>query len=413
MEQITTVGIDLAKNVFSLNGVDGAGRVVLRRTVRRDQLLEVVARLSSCLIGMEACSGAHEWGRRFQAFGHTVRLMAPKFVAPYRKSGKNDGNDAEAICEAVTRPNMRFVPVKSAEQQALLALHRVRQGFVVERTATINRLRGLMSEFGVVLPLRSMTVRRQAAAAAETLPELACRAIGDLLEQLRLLDERIGGYDREIEAQARLCQPAQRLMKIRGIGPTTALAIVATVGNAREFKNGRQFAAWIGLTPSQYSTGGKSPSWAHQQARRCLPSQSARAGGALGAQQRRQASGPHVALDTGTTAAPRLLPNAGGDCQQERAHRLGAARQKRDTAPGLNTNGFHDCYDDDETVTPAPGNPDQTRRRQSTPTNERGPGVRLSSGPEHTNAHKQAGYSDAVRSSIVTTDTVAETGKSL
>ena len=129
MEQITTVGIDLAKSVFSLHGVDGAGRVVLRRTVRRDQLVATVAALSPCLIGIEACSGAHEWGRRFQGLGHTVRLMAPTFVAPYRKSGKNDGNDAEAICEAVTRPNMRFVPVKSAEQQALLALHRVRHGF--------------------------------------------------------------------------------------------------------------------------------------------------------------------------------------------------------------------------------------------------------------------------------------------
>jgi transposase len=257
MEKITTVGIDLAKSVFSLHGVDGAGRVVLRRAVRRDQLVEVVAGLSPCLIGMEACSGAHEWGRRFQEHGHTVRLMAPKFVAPYRKSGKNDGNDAEAICEAVTRPSMRFVPVKSIEQQALLTLHRVRQGFVVERTATINRLRGLLTEFGVVLPLRSITVRRQAAAAAESLPDLARRAIGDLLEQLRVLDERIDAYDREIQAQAKMCEPAQRLMKIRGIGPTTALAIVATVGNAREFKNGRQFAAWIGLVPGQYSTGGK------------------------------------------------------------------------------------------------------------------------------------------------------------
>ena len=219
--------------------------------------MEVVAQLPPCVIGLEACSGAHEWARRFGAFGHNVKLMAPKFVAPYRRGGKNDGNDAEAICEAVTRPSMRFVPVKSAEQQALLAMHRVRQGFVVERTATINRLRGLLSEFGVVLPLRSVTVRRQAAAAAENLPELARRAIGDLLDELRVLDERIGGYDREIEAQAKLCEPAQRLMKIRGIGPTTALAIVATVGNAREFKNGRQFAAWIGLVPGQYSTGGK------------------------------------------------------------------------------------------------------------------------------------------------------------
>jgi transposase len=206
---------------------------------------------------MEACSGAHEWGRRFQEHGHTVRLMAPKFVAPYRKSGKNDDNDAEAICEAVTRPSMRFVPVKSIEQQALLSLHRVRQGFVVERTAIINRLRGLMSEFGVVLPLRSVVVRRHAAAAAEVLPELARRVVGDLLEQLRLLDHRIDGYDREIAVQARLCEPARRLMKIRGIGATTALALVATVGNAREFKNGRQFAAWIGLVPEQYSSGGK------------------------------------------------------------------------------------------------------------------------------------------------------------
>jgi transposase len=257
MEQITTVGIDLAKSVFSLHGVDAKGKTVLRRTVRRDRLVETVAGLSPCLIGMEACSGAHEWGRRFQGHGHTVRLMAPKFVAPYRKSDKNDGNDAEAICEAVTRPSMRFVPVKSVEQQALLALHRVRQGFVVERTAIINRLRGLMTEFGVVLALRSVTVRRQAAQAAEALPELARGAIGDLLEQLRRLDERIEAYDKQIEAQARLSESARRLMKIRGIGATTALAIVATVGNAREFKNGRQFAAWIGLVPGQYSTGGK------------------------------------------------------------------------------------------------------------------------------------------------------------
>jgi len=162
MEKVTTLGIDLAKSVFSLHGVDGAGQVVLRRTVRRDQLVKVVAGIAPCLIGMEACSGAHEWGRRFQEHGHAVRLMAPKFVAPYRKSGKNDGNDAQAICEAVTRPSMRFVPVKSLEQQALLAIHRVRQGFVVERTAIINRLRGLLCEFGVVLPLRSVTSSRTA-----------------------------------------------------------------------------------------------------------------------------------------------------------------------------------------------------------------------------------------------------------
>ncbi len=257
MEKITTVGIDLAKNVFSLHAVDVAGQVVLRRSVRRDQLEEIVAKLPACLIGMEACSGAHEWARRFARYGHTVRLMAPKFVSPYRKSGKNDGNDAEAICEAVSRPSMRFVPVKSVEQQALLTLHRVRQSFVSERTATINRLRGLLSEFGVVLPLRANTVRQQAAAASEQLPELVRRAVGDLLDHLRLLDSRIAEYEREIESQARQCEPAQRLMKIRGIGAITALALVASVGHAREFKNGRQFSAWIGLVPSQYSTGGK------------------------------------------------------------------------------------------------------------------------------------------------------------
>ena len=168
MEKVSTVGIDLAKNVFSLHAVDAMGRVVWRRSVRRDQLEALVAKLPACLIGMEACSGAHEWARRFAGYGHTVKLMAPKFVVPYRKSGKNDGNDAEAICEAVSRPNMRFVPVKSVEQQALLTLHRVRQGFVSERTATINRLRGLMCEFGVVLPLRSKTIRQQAAGASGT-----------------------------------------------------------------------------------------------------------------------------------------------------------------------------------------------------------------------------------------------------
>jgi transposase len=257
MGEITTLGIDLAKSVFALHGVDCAGRVVVRRTVRREQLIEVIGALSPCLIGMEAGSGAHEWARRFQAFGHTVRLMAAKFVLPYRRNAKNDGNDAEAICEAVTRPAMRFVPIKSAEQQAVLALHRVRQGFIEERTATINRIRGLLSEFGVVLPLRSEVVRRKALLAGEDLPLLARGAIEDLCSHLRELDAKVANYDRQIELQARQSEPARRLMKIRGIGPLSALAIVATVGNARDFRSGRQFAAWLGLTPKQHSSGGK------------------------------------------------------------------------------------------------------------------------------------------------------------
>jgi transposase len=257
MEKVTTVGIDLAKNVFSLHGVDAAGKLALKRTVRRGELVRTVANLPACLIGMEACSGSHAWARQFEAFGHTVRLIAPKFVVPYRKSGKNDGNDAEAICEAVGRPNMRFVPVKSVEQQGVLALHRVRQGFIAERTALINRLRAVLTEFGIVLPNRSQWVRRAALRAAESLPLLARRAVQDLREHLSLLDERIGAYDRELEAQARASEPAQRLMQIRGIGPLTAVAIVATVGHARDFSSGRQFAAWLGLTPRQHSTGGK------------------------------------------------------------------------------------------------------------------------------------------------------------
>jgi transposase len=257
MEQITTVGIDLAKRVFAVHGVDGNGRVALRRIVRREQLLELMASLPRCVVGMEAGSGAHEWARQFQAFGHTPKLMAAKFVAPYRKRGKNDGNDAQAICEAVGRPDMRFVPVKSLEQQALLSLHRARQGFITERTAVINRIRGLLAEFGVVLPARAEVVRRQASEAAEAIPLLARRVITDLLEHLRVLDGRIDEYDRELDHQAKVSEPAQRLMKIRGIGALSALAIVATIGNARDFKSGRQFAAWLGLTPRQYSSGGK------------------------------------------------------------------------------------------------------------------------------------------------------------
>ena len=224
MGKITTVGIDLAKNVFSVHAVDERGAVVLRKTVSRARLLPLIAQWPACLIGMEACSGAHEWARRMQVFGHTVRIMAARFVTPYRRSGKNDGYDAEAICEAVQRPAMRFVPVKSAEQQAVLSLHRVRQGFVEERTATINRVRGLLAEFGVVLPNRAAEVRRGAAASLEGLPVLLRRAVDDLLSHLRSLDERIGAYDRELERLARSSAAATRLMSVPGVGPLTALA---------------------------------------------------------------------------------------------------------------------------------------------------------------------------------------------
>ena len=258
---ILTVGIDLAKNVFALHGVNQAGKPeLLRPSVARSKLNELVAALPPCVIGIEACSGAHHWARQFQAQGHTVKLMAPKLVAPYRmsgKRGKNDAADAAAICEAVQRPNMRFVPVKSEEQQSRLMVHRARQGFVAARTACINRIRGLLSEFGIVLALKAEVVRREARGHLEELPGYANTVIGDLLSEVHHLDERIKQYDGHVRAMARDCTAAQQLMQLMGVGETTATALVAMVGNAREFDSGRQLAAWIGLVPGQYSSGGK------------------------------------------------------------------------------------------------------------------------------------------------------------
>ena len=267
MQKITTMGIDLAKNTFSLHGVDASGHVVVRRTVSRVRLMAEIAQLPPCVVGMEACSGAHEWARQIQALGHDVRIMAPRFVAPYRRSGKNDSNDAEAICEAVQRPSMRFVPVKSAEQQAVLTLHRVRLGFVEERTATINRIRGLLAEFGVVLPQKAVEVRRGAAAQADRLPALARGAVIDLLQRLEALDERIATYDRQLEHLAQASEVARRLMSVPGVGPLTASATVASIGAAHEFSNGRQFAAWLGLVPRQWSTGWQATIGPHHEAR--------------------------------------------------------------------------------------------------------------------------------------------------
>ena len=258
---IVCVGIDLAKTVFALHGVNDTGAVQLRQPkVARAKLNALVAALPPCVIGIEACSGAHHWARQFQAHGHTVRLMAPKLVTPYRmsgKRGKNDAADAAAICEAVQRPNMRFVPVKTEDQQSRLMVHRARQGFVAARTAHINRIRGLLSEFGIVLPTKAEVVRREACNHLEELPGYANLVIGDLLSEVSHLDERIKQYDAHIRAMARDCTAAQQLMQLMGVGEVTATAIVAMVGNASEFDSGRQFAAWIGLVPGQYSSGGK------------------------------------------------------------------------------------------------------------------------------------------------------------
>ncbi len=258
---IVTVGIDLAKNVFAVHGVDEAGKPALvRPVVKRAALLELMAKLAPCLIGMEACSGAHHWAREFAKFGHSCRLMAPKFVTPYRlsgKQGKNDAADAQAICEAVSRPNMRFVPVKTLEQQGQLLLHRARQGFIEQRTATLNRIRGLLSEFGVVLPLKAAVVRREALQHLEDLPGWANTVVGDLLSEVSRLDERVAQYDGHIASVAKADTAVQQLMQLPGVGPTTATALVSTIGRGHDFSNGRQLSAWLGLVPGQYSSGGK------------------------------------------------------------------------------------------------------------------------------------------------------------
>lgn len=258
---VTTIGIDLAKNSFSLHGVDAHGKPVLHKNLNRPALLSWLAQQPPSLIGMEACSGAHHWGRALEKLGHRVGIMAPRFVAPYRKGGKNDGNDAKAICEAVARPGMRFVPIKSAEQQSVLCLHRIRQGLIKERTAAINQLRGLLAEFGLVMPKGRYGAQRHLPRILEDaengLPMLARRLLHDVSLRLNTLNEQLLAYDRELEQLARGSETARRLMTIPGIGAVTASAMLASVGDPRQFQSGRAFAAWLGLVPRQYTTGGK------------------------------------------------------------------------------------------------------------------------------------------------------------
>ena len=259
--KITTSGIDVAKSVFQVHGVEERGNVVLRRQIRRSQLLLFFSKLEPCLIGIEACASSHYWARKLTALGHTVCLMAPQFVKPYRKNDKNDYNDAEAICEAVQRPNMRFVPVKSPQQQAELAVHRIRRRLVSERTALINQLRGLLGEYGLILAQGANHVRSNLPALLEecsdALPPLAMELFRDLYEELVQLEQRIGVYERRVERLYRGNPLCQRLGQVEGVGALTATAFVATVAHAAQFKNGRQCAAWLGLVPKQDSTGGK------------------------------------------------------------------------------------------------------------------------------------------------------------
>lgn len=259
--QITTIGIDLAKDVFQIHGVDGRGKTVLRKQLRRGQMASFFVNLPACLIGMEACGSAHYWARKLQGQGHAVRLMAPQFVKPYVKTNKHDAADAEAICEAVRRPNMRFVPIKNVEQQAILSVHRVRQGLIKARTAQANQIRGLLSEFGLVLPTGIRVVYQRVPAlldqTGDELPGLFRELVLRLLAHLKDLDRQVSELEQQINAWHRSNELSRKLEKIPGIGPMTASALVASVGDAKSFSNGRQLAAWLGLVPKQHATGGK------------------------------------------------------------------------------------------------------------------------------------------------------------
>jgi transposase len=260
MEKRTTVGIDLAKETFAVCVMNGAGEVVERQRLRRSAFERWLASIPACsVVAMEACSSAHHWGRLLAARGHTVRLIAPAFVTPFRKSGKNDDNDAEAIAIAASQPTMRFVAVKSVEAQAILSWHRARQGWIEERCALINRLRGLLAEFGVVIARSAEQMRRAlpALVGSCTLPAPLQPLLLEAAEQLRSIDARLARCDAEVAAHARTDCAAQRLREVLGIGPLTSSALPAAVADARAFRNARQFAAWLGITPSQHSSGGK------------------------------------------------------------------------------------------------------------------------------------------------------------
>lgn len=258
---ITTVGLDLAKNVFQVHGVDTHGKAVLKKQLRRDQVAAYFANLPPCVVGMEACGSAHHWARKLQSLGHTAKLMAPQFVKPYVKTNKNDAADAEAICEAVARPNMRFVPIKNVEQQAVLSLHRVRQGFVKARTAQANQIRGLLAEFGLIIPKGIAHIAQRVPALIEEdvneLPGAFRELVQRLVDHLKELDRQVDELETQIRTWHRSNELSCKLEKIPGIGPITASAVVATVGDAKCFENARQMSAWLGLVPRQSSTGGR------------------------------------------------------------------------------------------------------------------------------------------------------------
>jgi transposase len=258
--QVSTIGLDIAKRVFQVHGVDAAGAAVIRKKLRRSELLQFFTRLAPCVVGIEACATAHYWARELMALGHQVRLVPPSYVKAYVKRGKNDAADAEAICEAVTRPAMRFVPVKSAERQGVLVLHRARELLVRQRTMLVNGLRGHMAEFGITAPQGIQRVPELVAALKDEttgIPQIAREALAAMVVQIENLTMSIKQMEKRIVAWCRSNAAARRLATIPGVGPITASALAATITDPTLFRSGRHLAAWLGLVPRQHSTGGK------------------------------------------------------------------------------------------------------------------------------------------------------------
>jgi transposase len=261
MQAITTIGLDIAKSVFQVHGIDAEGQVVVRRQLKRRYVLAFFQKIPSCLVGIEACGSSHHWSRELQALGHKVRLMPPAYVKPYVKRQKNDAADAEAICEAITRANMRFVETKTPDQQSCLMLHRTRHLFIRQQTAVINAIRAHLAKFGIVAPVGRNGVEELLGVVADAsdkrLPEIARACLAALGVQLRMLKAQILEFDRMINAWHRSNETSRRLDEIPGVGPALATALVASVADPRAFRSGRDFSAWIGLVPKQHSSGGK------------------------------------------------------------------------------------------------------------------------------------------------------------
>ena len=261
MQTITTVGLDIAKSVFQVHGVDATGQVVIRRQLKRRYVMAFFQKLPPCLVGIEACASSHYWSRELKALGHTVRLMPPAYVKPYVKRQKNDATDAEAICEAVTRASMRFVETKTPEQQSCLMLHRTRHMFIRQQTAVINAIRAHLTEFGIVAPVGRKGVEELlnvvADPADKRVPDIARACLVALGAQLRRLKNQILEFDRMIMAWHRSNETSKRLDEIPGVGPALATALVGSVADPKVFRSGRNFSAWVGLVPKQHSSGGK------------------------------------------------------------------------------------------------------------------------------------------------------------